>query len=464
MAKTKSRFVCTVCAAAYPKWQGKCSDCGEWNTLEEEIVAVEKPRGLTGGTGARSGYAGVTAGQVQTLDKVELIQDTVMPSGISEFDRVLGGGLVRGSVVLIGGDPGIGKSTLLLQTVHQLAQRVPCLYVSGEESPRQIGLRAERLGLARDKIRLYSETQIEKILATADAEAPQVLVVDSIQTLYSDALSAAPGAVSQLRETAAQLVRYAKTTGTTVFLIGHVTKEGAIAGPRVLEHMVDTVLYFESEAGSRYRMLRAVKNRFGPVNELGMFAMLEGGLKPVNNPSAIFLSRPDGNQAGSAVFPVWEGSRALLVEMQALVDGNGGGSYARRVTQGFDSGRLAMLLAVLNRHGGLSMHDMDVYVNVVGGLKITETASDLAVVAAAVSSLRGRAIARDTVIFGEIGLAGELRPAANGEARIKAAEQHGFKRIILPTANQPRQKDNKLIIYPADTLSRALNQLQEMEE
>lgn len=459
MAKAKTRFVCQSCGSSFPKWQGKCDACGEWNTLQEEAVVETKtpPRG-----GRSGGYAGIAAGQVQRLHEVDLHRDTVMPSGISEFDRVLGGGLVRGSVVLIGGDPGIGKSTLLLQTVHHLAQQVECLYVSGEESPRQIGLRAQRLGLSREKIALYSETQIERILATAEAHQPQVLVVDSIQTLYSEALSAAPGAVSQLRECAAQLVRFAKNSGTTVFLIGHVTKEGAIAGPRVLEHMVDTVLYFESEAGSRFRMLRAIKNRFGPVNELGMFAMLENGLKAVSNPSAIFLSRPDGNQAGSAIFPVWEGSRALLVEVQALVDANSG-NYARRVTQGFDGGRLAMLLAVLNRHGGISMHDMDVYVNVVGGLKISETASDLAVLAAAVSSLRGKAIARDTVIFGEVGLAGELRPAANGEARIKAAEQHGFKKLILPRANLPRARA-KLNIYAADTLSEALEQLKEMEE
>lgn len=459
MAKAKTRFVCQSCGSSFPKWQGKCDACGEWNTLQEEAV-VETKTPLRGGRSG--GYAGVAAGQVQRLHEVDLHRDTVMPSGISEFDRVLGGGLVRGSVVLIGGDPGIGKSTLLLQTVHHLAQQVECLYVSGEESPRQIGLRAQRLGLSREKIALYSETQIERILATAEAHQPQVLVVDSIQTLYSEALSAAPGAVSQLRECAAQLVRFAKNSGTTVFLIGHVTKEGAIAGPRVLEHMVDTVLYFESEAGSRFRMLRAIKNRFGPVNELGMFAMLENGLKAVSNPSAIFLSRPDGNQAGSAIFPVWEGSRALLVEVQALVDANSG-NYARRVTQGFDGGRLAMLLAVLNRHGGISMHDMDVYVNVVGGLKISETASDLAVLAAAVSSLRGKAIARDTVIFGEVGLAGELRPAANGEARIKAAEQHGFKKLILPRANLPRARA-KLNIYAADTLSEALEQLKEMEE
>lgn len=448
MAKEKIRFVCQDCGASYPKWQGQCHDCGAWNTLIEEAPAPVARAGKSGG------YAGVVAGKVQTLSEVELSQDTLIPSGISEFDRVLGGGLVRGSVVLIGGDPGIGKSTLLLQTTHHLAQQMRCLYVSGEESPRQIGLRAERLGLSREIINLYSETQIEKILATAQHERPEVLIIDSIQTLYSEALSAAPGAVSQLRECAAQLVRFAKTTHTTVFLIGHVTKEGAIAGPRVLEHMVDTVLYFESEAGSRFRMLRAVKNRFGPVNELGMFAMLENGLKPVNNPSAIFLSRPDGNQAGSAIFPAWEGSRTLLVEVQALVDGSGG-SYARRNALGFDAGRLSMLLAVLNRHGGVSMHDMDVYVNVVGGLRISETAADVAMIAAAYSSLRGQAIPRDFVLMGEIGLSGELRPVVNGEARIKTAEQHGFKHIILPKGNAPK-KSSGITIHAAQTVSQVL--------
>lgn len=451
MAKAKSRFVCTQCGADYPKWQGQCHDCGEWNTLEEQVV--EAPAKVGGG--ARSGYAGVAAGRVQRLDAVELVAEALLPSGISEFDRVLGGGLVAGGVVLIGGDPGIGKSTLLLQTVHHIAATRRCLYVSGEESPRQIGLRAERLGLARERIVLYSETQVEKILATALAEAPEVLVVDSIQTLYSDALSAAPGAVSQLRECTAQLVRFAKNTGTTVFLIGHVTKEGAIAGPRVLEHMVDTVLYFESEAGSRFRMLRAVKNRFGPVNELGMFAMMEGGLKPVANPSAIFLSRPDGQQPGSAVVPVWEGTRALLVEVQALVDG-GGGDYPRRVTLGLDGGRLAMLLAVLHRHGGVSLHDMDVYVNVVGGLKISETAADLAVLAAVYSSLRERPLPRDVVVVGEVGLSGELRPVANGEARIKAASQHGFGKMIVPKANMPRATMRGISVSGAATLSDAL--------
>lgn len=455
MAKVKTQFVCNGCGAVYPKWQGQCRDCGQWNTLQEETVAPKQAPDVK-----RSGYAGIAAGAVQTLDAVALVNETVIVSGISEFDRALGGGLVSGSVVLIGGDPGIGKSTLLLQTVHHLSYQVDCLYVSGEESPRQIGLRAERLGLARQQIKLYSEIQVEKIIATALAEKPQVLVVDSIQTLYSEALSAAPGAVSQLRESAAQLVRFAKSSGTTVFLIGHVTKEGAIAGPRVLEHMVDTVLYFESEAGSRFRMLRAIKNRFGPVNELGMFAMLETGLKPVNNPSAIFLSRPDGEQAGSAILPVWEGSRALLVEVQALVD-EGGGGYARRVTQGLDGSRLAMLLAVLHRHGGIAMHDMDVYLNVVGGLKITETAADLAVIAAVYSSFKARALPSDMVICGELGLAGELRPVVNGEARIKAAQQHGFKHIVLPQSNLPRATIKNLQTHGVATLGAALALLDE---
>lgn len=456
MAKQKTHFICQNCGAIHAKWQGKCNDCGQWNSLQEEALPNKQDK-------RQGGYAGISAGEIQKLSTISLIKDSVLATGISEFDRALGGGLVEGSVILIGGDPGIGKSTLLLQTLHHLAEEIPCLYVSGEESPRQIGLRAERLKLKREKIQLYSETQIEKILATATHYAPKILVIDSIQTLYSENLSAAPGAVSQVRECTAQLVRYAKKSNTTIFLIGHVTKDGAIAGPRVLEHMVDTVLYFESEIGSRFRMLRAIKNRFGPVNELGMFAMLENGLKPVNNPSAIFLARPEGKQSGSAIFPVWEGSRALLVEVQALVD-NHQGNYARRVTQGIDGGRLAMLLAILNRHGNIATHDMDVYVNVVGGLKISETASDLAIIASVISSLRNKAISRECAIFGEIGLAGEIRPAANGEARIKTAEQHGFKHLILPQANAPRKSPKNIKIYPANTLNQALDHLQQLEE
>lgn len=454
MAKgVKSQFVCSSCGSVFPKWQGRCSDCGQWNGLQEEEIVVSK-------LGQKSGYAGAVSGEIVRLDQVSLQAETVFKSGLSEFDRVLGGGLVLGSVVMIGGDPGIGKSTLLLQTIHELAEHHNCLYVSGEESAKQIGLRAQRLGLDLKRISLLSETQIEKILSTAQKYKPNILVIDSIQTLFTEMLTSAAGAVSQLRECCAQLVRFAKTTSTMIFLIGHVTKEGAIAGPRVLEHMVDTVLYFESEAGSRFRILRAVKNRFGPVNELGMFAMLEGGLRTVNNPSAIFLSRPNSPQSGSAVLPAWEGSRALLVELQALVDG--GSSYARRVTLGLDGGRLSMLLAVLNRHGGISLHGMDVYANVVGGLKITETATDLALLCAVVSSLRERALPKDVVIAGEIGLSGELRPVVNGEARIKTAMKHGFSRAVLPKANAPRKPIEGFTVYSAQNLSEALDLLSDL--
>lgn len=453
---TKTQFICQSCGATFPKWQGKCSDCGEWNSLVEEVLPNKSVNKKTS-----ANYAGVFDAKIQKLSEVKIIEETINPTGISEFDRVLGGGLVLGSVVLIGGEPGIGKSTLLLQTIHQIAKKIPCLYVSGEESPSQISLRAKRLNLDSESILLFSETQIEIILAATEKLKPQVLVIDSIQTLFSENLNSAAGAIGQLRECTAQLVRYAKTTGTTIFLIGHITKDGSIAGPKVLEHMVDTVLYFESEAGSRYRMLRAIKNRFGAVNELGMFAMLEDGLKEVKNPSAIFLARPDKSQSGSAIFPAWEGSRVILLEIQSLVDTNNG-NYARRVVQGFDANRLNMLLAVLNRHGNISMHDLDVFVNVVGGLKISETASDLAVIAAAISSLKNKAIPPDVAIFGEIGLAGELRPAPNGEARIKTAQMHGFKKIILPLSNKPRKEEN-IKCYPVATLSEALDKLNEME-
>ena len=426
MAKAKSRFVCRDCGAVYPKWQGQCHECGAWNTLEEEAAPVAAPRAGKGG-----GYAGVAAGQVQRLDAVELQAETLVPSGISEFDRVLGGGLVRGSVVLIGGDPGIGKSTLLLQTVHHLAQSMPCLYVSGEESPRQIGLRAERLGLARERIVLFSETQIERILATAAAEQPAVLVVDSIQTLYSEALSAAPGAVSQLRECAAQLVRFAKSSGTTVFLIGHVTKEGAIAGPRVLEHMVDTVLYFESEAGSRFRMLRAVKNRYGPTDEVGCFELTDSGIYGLADPSGLFLSRTTRGVPGTCAAVSLEGRRPLPTEIQSLVAPSSGGS-PRRTTSGVDHARVAMILAVLQARIGADTSGADVYVSTVGGARTVEPAIDLAMAISIVSSLKGVPPRADLVAVGEISLTGEVRACTGTQRRLAEAARLGFSSAIVP--------------------------------
>jgi DNA repair protein RadA/Sms len=401
--------------------------------MEETIIAGETAR-----SGRFAGYTGgAIEGRIQNLGDISGEQQIRIDTGITELDRVLGGGLVAGSVVLLGGDPGIGKSTILLQTVAFLAQQNRALYVSGEESPQQISMRAQRLGLQRDNLRLMPETCIEHILAAAHSERPHIMVIDSIQTVFTERLQSAPGSVSQVRESAAQLVRFAKQTGTALFLVGHVTKEGALAGPRVLEHMVDTVLYFEGDTTSRYRVMRAVKNRFGPVNELGVFAMTEKGLKEVNNPSAIFLSRHEEPVAGSVIMVTREGTRPLLVEVQALVDTSYGG-YARRVTLGLEQNRLAMLLAVLHRHGGIAMYDQDVYVNVVGGVRIAETASDLAVVMAALSSFRDRRLATDVVVFGEIGLAGEIRPVPNGEERLRAAAKHGFKRAIVPKANVPR--------------------------
>jgi DNA repair protein RadA/Sms len=433
-AKSKVMFVCTECGAQAPKWSGQCGDCGTWNTLEETIVAGETAR-----SGRFAGYTGGAAeGRIQTLSNVDLEKQIRLDTGISELDRVLGGGLVAGSVVLLGGDPGIGKSTILLQTVAFLTQHSQALYVSGEESPQQVSLRAQRLGLERDNLRLMPETCVEHILAAAHSERPQVMVIDSIQTVFTERLQSAPGSVSQVRESAAQLVRFAKQTGTALFLVGHVTKEGALAGPRVLEHMVDTVLYFEGDSASRYRVMRAVKNRFGPVNELGVFAMTEKGLKEVSNPSAIFLSRHEEPVAGSVIMVTREGTRPLLVEVQALVDTAHGG-YSRRVTLGLEQNRLAMLLAVLHRHGGIAMYDQDVYINVVGGMRINETASDLAVLMAALSSFRDRSLATDLVVFGEVGLAGEIRPVPNGEERLREAAKHGFKRAIVAKANAPRQ-------------------------
>ena len=379
------------------------------------------------------------------------------PLGISELDRALGGGLVPGSVVLIGGDPGIGKSTLLLQALaaHAKDHGQRPLYVTGEESLRQVTLRAQRLGLTIERLRLLAETQVEQILALAARERPTVMVIDSIQTMHTDALQSAPGSVAQIRDSAARLVQFAKQGSTAVFLIGHVTKEGAIAGPRVLEHMVDAVLYFESERDSRYRVIRAVKNRFGAANELGFFAMTERGLREVSNPSAIFLSRGDTDIAGSTVTVVREGTRMLLLEIQALVDASQL-AHPRRVAVGTDANRLGMLLAALHRHAGIATQDQDVFVNVVGGMRIAETGADLPLLVAIVSSLNARPVAADLVVFGEVGLAGEIRPVAYGEERLAEAAKHGFKRAIVPTANRPRRAIKHLDVTPVAHLGDAL--------
>lgn len=434
-SKGRTIYACTECGAQTSKWSGQCGDCGAWNTLQETLAT---PPAAKGGS-KPAGYAGSTVGaEIRTLDKVDATAEIRQPCGNGELDRVLGGGLVNGSVTLIGGDPGIGKSTLLLQVLAELAAHNRTLYVSGEESPQQISLRARRLQLPRDRLRLLPEICAERILAVAEIEQPQAMVIDSIQTVFTERLQSAPGSVAQVRESAAQLVRFAKASGTALFLVGHVTKEGAIAGPRVLEHMVDTVLYFEGDPSGRLRVLRAVKNRYGPVNELGVFAMTELGLKEVTNPSAIFLSRHETPVAGSVIMVTREGTRPLLVEIQALVDECHGGN-PRRVTLGLEQNRLAMLLAVLHRHGGVAMYDQDVYVNAVGGVRINETAADLAVLLAALSSFRDRPLPTDLVVFGEVGLAGEIRPVPNGEERLREAAKHGFKQAIVPRANLPRR-------------------------
>lgn len=447
MAKTKTQYACQGCGALSPKWAGQCAECGGWNTLVETVVAPARPR---------SGFAGAVTASIQRLDKVSTREEPRTPSGLSEMDRVLGGGIVPGSVILIGGDPGIGKSTLLLQVLAAVEGRLATLYVTGEESLTQVHLRATRLGLPRLDLPVLAETNVEEIIAQVTTNKPGLVVIDSIQTLHTDTLDSAPGSVSQLRECAAQLVRHAKASHTAVVLVGHVTKEGAIAGPRVLEHMVDTVLYFEHDVGSRYRIVRAVKNRFGAVNELGVFAMTDGGLKEVSNPSALFLSRHDEPVAGSVVTVTRQGSRPLLVEVQALVDHSLVGN-PRRVTLGLEGNRLNMLLAVLHRHGGIALSDQDVFANVVGGMKIQEPAADLALLMAVLSSFRDRALPQGLVVFGEVGLAGEIRPVQGGEERLHEAAKHGFKSVIVPEANRPR-KSVKLDIevIPVARLEQAL--------
>jgi DNA repair protein RadA/Sms len=457
MARDKTQFVCQECAGVSARWQGRCDHCGAWNSLQETVTKSSDGA-------ARHRYAGlVAASGVQRLDSIPATDVLRTPTGLEELDRVLGGGLVDASVVLMGGDPGIGKSTLLLQTVDALQRAgLSSLYVSGEESSAQLALRAQRLGLQSSGVQVLAEIQLEKVIATLQAQQPRVVVIDSIQTLYSDQLTAAPGSVSQVRECAAHLTRVAKASATCVILVGHVTKEGALAGPRVLEHMVDTVLYFEGDAHSSFRLIRAVKNRFGAVNEIGVFAMTERGLRGVGNPSALFLSQHAQPVPGSCVMVTLEGSRPLLVELQALVDGGSAGS-PRRLSVGLDRDRLAMLLAVLHRHGGVACADQDVFINAVGGVRIAEPAADLAVLLAMVSSLRGKPLPKGFVAFGEVGLAGEVRPAPRGQERLREAAKLGFGTALIPQANAPKRGMEGMTIHAVERIEQALKWLRELD-
>ncbi len=456
MAKQKTAYVCTDCGAEHGQWQGQCASCNVWNTL----TAIKL--GIAGSPAAKpdfrlQGYAGDKS-PVQDLSEIDVESTPRFSSAIAELDRVLGGGLVPGSAILIGGNPGAGKSTLLLQVMCLLAQTKDALYVSGEESLQQVGLRAQRLGLPRKNLKLLAETNVEQICQIAQKYRPDLLVVDSIQVMHSSGIASAPGSVSQVRESAAYLIQFAKQTGTVLFLVGHVTKEGNLAGPKVLEHMIDCFIMLEGGDDSRFRVLRGQKNRFGAVNELGVFAMTETGLKEVKNPSAIFLARTEEPAAGSLVMVLWEGTRALLVEIQALVDESQLGN-PRRLAVGLEQNRLAMLLAVLHRHGGLFMADQDVFVNVVGGVKVTETGADLALILAIVSSFRDMALAQDLVVFGEVGLAGEIRPVPSGQERLQEAAKHGFKKAIVPKANVPKAKIVGMEIIAVSKLSEAIEAL-----
>jgi DNA repair protein RadA/Sms len=449
MAKPKSIYACSECGGQAPKWQGQCPHCGAWNTLVEGVATPPAKR-----------FEGVSGGRspVRTLSTVETRETTRIPTGQAEFDRVLGGGLVPGGVVLLGGDPGIGKSTLLLQACAALGATHRTLYVTGEESVEQVALRAQRLGLVNAPVELLAEVQLEAIVAAITGTAPQVVVIDSIQTMYTETLTSAPGSVSQVRECAAQLTRLAKQRGTIVVFVGHVTKEGAIAGPRVLEHIVDTVLYFEGDPHSSFRLVRAIKNRFGAANELGVFGMTERGLRGVSNPSALFLSQHDEPVAGSAIVATLEGSRPLLVEIQALVDPVMGGN-PKRLAVGLDPQRLALLLAVLHRHGGLEVAGYDVFVNAVGGVRINEPAADLAVLLAVQSSLRNKPLPAKTLVFGEVGLAGEIRPVQRGQERIREAAKLGFRTVLMPSLNKPKQAVEGVEIITVNRVGDALDHL-----
>jgi DNA repair protein RadA/Sms len=451
MAKVKSVYTCTECGAAEPKWQGQCPSCNAWNTLVESVAETS-----TSTNRYANKFEGLaTTGQLQKLSTVQAAEIARIPTGISEFDRVLGGGLVEGGVILIGGDPGIGKSTLLLQTLCHLGRNSKAIYVSGEESPQQIAMRAHRLGLDASELDLLAEINLEKILATLQTYKPNIAVIDSIQTVYSEALQSAPGSVAQVRECSAQLTRLAKQLGITVILVGHVTKEGALAGPRVLEHIVDTVLYFEGDQNSSFRLIRAFKNRFGAVNELGVFAMTEKGLREVANPSALFLSHHESQVAGSCITVTMEGTRPLLIEVQALVDESHAPS-PKRLCVGLEQNRLAMLLAVLHRHAGVACFDQDVFINAVGGVKISEPAVDLAVLLSIVSSLKNKPLNDKLIVFGEVGLAGEVRPVTGGQVRLKEAAKLGFTQAIVPKANAPKTKIVGMEVIAIDRLEQAL--------
>ncbi len=454
MAKSKIAYVCSDCGAEFPRWQGQCTECGAWNTVSEFRVAPKSNKAAS----RFEGYAGQVDNKVQTLDKIDLQELPRFTSGFKELDRVLGGGIVPGSAILIGGSPGAGKSTLLLQTMCYLAESMSTLYITGEESLQQVAMRASRLGLPTNKLNVLAETNVEAICTHAQNLKPAIMVVDSIQVMHVLDVQSAPGSVSQVREGAAYLTRFAKQNNIAVIMVGHVTKDGTLAGPKVLEHCIDASVMLDGDADGRFRTLRGHKNRFGAVNELGVFAMTEQGLKEVNNPSAIFLNRAEGESAGSSVMVLWEGTRPLLVEIQALVDHSQLG-HPRRVAVGLEQNRLAMLLAVLHRHGGLMLGDQDVFVNVVGGVKVAETSADLALLLSMVSSFRDSPLDKELVVFGEVGLAGEIRPVPSGQERLKEAAKHGFKKAIVPKSNMPKEPIPGMKVIGITRLSEALEQL-----
>ncbi|GBL04679.1 DNA repair protein RadA [Glaciecola sp. KUL10] len=451
MAKRKTAYVCSECGSEHPRWQGQCNDCKEWNTLSEFVVENSTTKTVPG----RQGFAGATNAKVELLNQIDLAALPRFSSGFKELDRVLGGGIVPGSAILIGGSPGAGKSTLLLQVMCQLSQSTSALYITGEESLQQVAMRGKRLQLPEDKLKLLAETNVDTICSIALEHKPSVMVIDSIQVMHMADIQSAPGGVAQVRESAAALTRFAKQHHIAMFLVGHVTKDGSLAGPKVLEHCIDCSMMLEGESDGRFRTLRGTKNRFGAINELGVFGMTEKGMREVSNPSAIFLNREEHASAGSIVMTVWEGTRPLLVEIQALVDYSQL-SNPRRVAVGMDQNRLAMLLAVMHRHGNVQMNDQDVFVNVAGGVKIAETGADLALLLAMVSSFRNHILPKELIAFGEVGLSGEIRPVPNGTDRIIEAAKHGFKKAIVPKANAPKKAIKGIEVVPVTRLTEAL--------